>query len=132
VAGTDNDFINGTGALDLSALSPTSQFNLTLQPVGTFPATPTQQTYTIATFAGGITGSGGPFASGADVSNLFALGGGYTSAPALFATVVGSPGGPQSLQLTFTPVPEPAFVLLACGGLAGLAGGWRRYRHARQ
>ncbi|HEY1378949.1 MAG TPA: autotransporter-associated beta strand repeat-containing protein [Gemmataceae bacterium] len=125
--GTTNDLINGTGVLDLSGLSPGNRFNLTLSPTGTFPATPAQQTYTIATFAGGITGSGGPLANGADVSNLFTLGGSFASAPAAFATVSGPAGGVQSLQLTFTPVPEPAFVLLACGGAAGLAA-WRRRR----
>lgn len=129
--GTTNDFINGTGQLDLSQLSSGSPFNLTLIPNGTFPATPASQTYTLATFTGGILGPGGtPFADQANVSNLFTPGpgSGFTSYdPATFVKVVGAAGGPQSLQVTFTPVPEPELVLLACGGLAGLAG-WRRKR----
>jgi hypothetical protein len=62
------------------------------------------------------------------VSNLFTLSGAFTSAPAAYLTVSGNPGGPQSLLLTFTPVPEPAHVLLACGAVAGGLRWWRRRR----
>ena len=63
------------------------------------------------------------------MSNLFAPAGGFTSLdPANFVKVVGAAGGVQSLQVTFTPVPEPAFVLLACGATAGGFGWGRRRR----
>jgi fibronectin-binding autotransporter adhesin len=129
-SGTSSDLVNGSGTLDLSALS-TSPFTLTLQPVGTLPSSPTQTTYTLATFANGIFGAGGnpatQFGNGADVSSLFTLSGSFTSAPAAYATIIGAPGGPQSLQIQFTPVPEPAFVLLSCGA-AGVIGWYRRRR----
>jgi hypothetical protein len=99
-----------------------------------FSATPTQQTYTIANFSGGITGTvanagGSPIANGQDISNLFTLSGAFTSAAAPYAMVVAGTGGPaaQAIQLTFTQVPEPAFVLAACGGLTALAT-WRKRR----
>jgi autotransporter-associated beta strand protein len=123
--GAANDFTNGSGTLDLSALSPGATFTMNLTPVNFSPA-PTQMDYTVATFAGGITGPGGPFANGSDASSLFTLAGGFTSAPAMYATVVGNIGGPQSLVISFTPVPEPAFMLLACGAAAGGFGWWRR------
>jgi autotransporter-associated beta strand protein len=124
-----NDFINGSLTLDLSALAA-APFNVNLIPLSSSSAL-TQRTYTVATFTGGITGAGGvpgaPFSDGTDVSNLFTLSGAFASNPASFATIVGPVGGPQMLQLTFTPVPEPAHVLLLCGAAAGIAG-WRRRR----
>jgi hypothetical protein len=125
--GITNDLINGSGTLDLSALTSGATFTLNLIPLD-LAVTPQSQTYTIATFASGIIGSGGPFANGTDVSNLLTLAGSFTTAPASFAAVVGNSGGPQSLVITFTPVPEPAFVLAACG-LAAVA--LRRRRTSR-
>ncbi len=125
-----NNFITGTGTLDLSNLNSGSPFNLNLLPLSSGPA---QQTYTIATFTGGITGAGNvagaPFSNATDVSSLFTLSGSYTSAPSSFAMVVPGPGGgsSQSIQLTFTPVPEPSCVLLTCA-LAGGIGWWRTKR----
>jgi fibronectin-binding autotransporter adhesin len=124
--GTTNDFINGTGTLNLGDLS-NGAFNINLVPVD-FSPTPTQQNYTIATFAGGIIGPQGAFtATPADVSALFTLSGAFTSNPAAYASVIAGPGGgsSQSLVISFTPVPEPVFILAMCGGLTALTA-WRR------
>ncbi len=128
-----NDLISGSGTLNLGDLS-NGQFNINLVPVN-FSSTPTQMTYTLATFAQGMTGApvtGGAFPSGTtDVSSLFTFSGAFTSVPGtMYAAVVGNSGGPQSLTFTFTPVPEPAFILAACGGLTALIG-WRRARRAK-
>ncbi len=125
---TNSSLINSTtGALDLSNLTPAS-FTLTFTPAGTDQAGSASVSYTVATFTGGILGAGGvPFANGQNLSNLFTPAGTYLSvAPANFVMVNGAAGGTQSLVATFTPVPEPAFVLLACG--AGAAGWWGRRR----
>jgi fibronectin-binding autotransporter adhesin len=133
VGGTTNDLVNGAGTLDLSNLLNSGPMTINLVPTN-FSATPTQMDYTIATFAGGIFGAGGvstaQFANGADVSPAFTLAGAYTAAPSQYATILGAPGGPQSLVITATPVPEPAAVLAACGAaFAGLTW-WRRKRAA--
>jgi hypothetical protein len=41
-------------------------------------------------------------------------------------SVVGTQGGPQSIVFSFTPVPEPSFVLMSCGLAAASFGWWRR------
>jgi fibronectin-binding autotransporter adhesin len=128
--GTTNDFINGAGTLNFGDLS-NGPFTINLTPVN-FSATPTQMDYTIATFAGGFTGPAGAIPNGGDVSAFFTLAGSYSAAPAQYATVLGAPGGPQSLVITATPVPEPAAVLAACGAaFAGLTW-WRRKRAAAE
>ncbi len=126
-----NSFINGSGNLSLANLSGSAPFNINLLPVN-FSSTPTPMTYTLATFTGGIFGPGatqyntGVGVTSTDVSALFTVNGTSTNVPAtMYAAVVGASTGPQSLQLTFTPVPEPAFILAACGGLTALVG-WRR------
>jgi fibronectin-binding autotransporter adhesin len=125
-----SDLVNGGGTLDLSALN-TAPFTLNL--VSTPGVGGVQQTYTIATFANGIFGAGGvpanQFANGADVSSLFTLAGQFSAAPTTYATILGNIGSPQSIQVTFTPVPEPGMVLLACGAGAGFMA-WRRRRAA--
>jgi autotransporter-associated beta strand protein len=121
--GTTNDFLNGSGTLNLADLN-NAAFNINLVPVN-FAPSPTQLSYTVATFAGGIIGPSGAFPTGTtDVSSLFTLGGSFTSNPAAYAAVVGTSGGSQSLVVSFTPVPEPAFVLAVCS-LAGGLGWWR-------
>jgi fibronectin-binding autotransporter adhesin len=121
-----NDFLNGTGILNLTI--PTGTFTINLLPLS-FTGSPGQTNYTLATFAGGITNAGASINDGTDVSSLFTLSGAFASAPAQFVTVTGTPGGPQSLVVTFTPVPEPTSMLLACAGAAGLAS-WRKRRRA--
>jgi hypothetical protein len=113
--------------LDLSNLSSSSPFNINLLPLSYGP--PVQQTYTIATFTGGITLGGATISNGTDISSLFTLSGNYLSAPASFAMVVAGPGGgsSQSIELTFTPAPEPSSVLLICT-LAGSLSWWRAKR----
>ncbi|HEY1378401.1 MAG TPA: autotransporter-associated beta strand repeat-containing protein, partial [Gemmataceae bacterium] len=70
--------------------------------------------FTIASFTGNYNGG------------QFALTG--TPLPAPYAVVYPAPGpGPGVIQIS--PVPEPAFVLLACGAVGGL-GWWRRRRAA--
>src|SRR5205823_642319 len=52
-SGATGDLVSGTGALNLGALSSANRFTINIASAGT--AT-TPQTYTIATFAGGISG----------------------------------------------------------------------------
>jgi autotransporter-associated beta strand protein len=131
-----NNFINGiAGTLDLSNLGTVggsqsaTPFDLNTLALS-FATAPGTETYTLATFAGGITGNNGtagqPIPAGTDVSNLFSFSGQFSTTPD--AKVVGTTGGPESLQLTFTPVPEPGTLLLV-GGAAGL-GWWRIRRRA--
>jgi autotransporter-associated beta strand protein len=126
---TTSDLVNGSGTLDLSALT-TAPFTLNL--ISTAGTGGTQRTYTIATFASGIFGKGGnpltPFVNGDDVSALFTPTGQFASLGSPFATIFNNGGSSQSIQITFTPVPEPGLVLLACG--AGTAGWWARRRRA--
>jgi autotransporter-associated beta strand protein len=111
------DLVTGGGALDLTTLVTGNMFTVNLLPTSfPSPAPTAPQTYTLATFAGGIRLPPGQDPS--NLNNLFTFTGFYNQPLAAF--VNGS-----SVQVTFTPVPEPAFVLLACGAAAGLAG-WRR------
>jgi len=110
--GTTHDFINGTGALNITAVSGTP-FIIAIQGLnvpapGTGPVS-----YTIGTFAGGIPGF--------DASAFTFVPTGWFSTP----PVISQNG--NNLILTFTPVPEPAHVLLLGAAVAGLAG-WRRRR----
>jgi autotransporter-associated beta strand protein len=135
--GTDNDNVRttGGGTLDLSLLSSATPFTVNLAPVGPFPAAPPTQpvAYTAATFGtinlpAGLPAGSGTLANGVatwtDASSLFTFTGSFASTP--IAAVNGG-----VLYFQFTPVPEPAFVLLACSGLAGLAA-WRRKRRAAE
>jgi fibronectin-binding autotransporter adhesin len=79
------------------------------------PGTPV--TYTIAT-APAIQQSGLAFGNGT-------TGFTFSSTSIAFQSPSLSVSG-TSLRLTFTPVPEPAFALLACGLASGAAGWWRR------
>ncbi len=112
IGGGVNNLINGTGTLDLSNLSSTSPFDLNLQPFAASGAG-APLSYTIASFAGGITGTVGgvptqPIANGTDVSSLFTLSGSFLAAPAPYAMVVAGVGGgsAQAIQLTFSPGPS--------------------------
>lgn len=127
VAGTDNDFITGSGAsaLNLSALGTggAQRFNINLYPqIGIPPAPGGPFTYTIADFAGGITLPTG--VPGPNITALFNFGGAFTGVPVV--NVVGT-----QVQISFTPVPEPMSVMLLCGGAAGVVAVWRRRRFAK-
>jgi fibronectin-binding autotransporter adhesin len=125
-AGTDNDQIRSTNAtqgLDLSGLSSSNPFVFNLLPTNVPPANPGMViTYTVATFPGGIT----PIGAGDQAK--FAFNGFFD--PNFGAPVVSTGLGNTVLTVSFAPVPEPAFVLLACGAVAGGLGWWKRRRWA--
>jgi autotransporter-associated beta strand protein len=131
-----NGFLNGTGALDLENLSTATQFDINLKPLNFVAGTPGPTSYTIVTFAGGILGKGNtatPFDDQTVLSsgglNVFTFSGStFSGSPLPSAVVVGAAGGSQSIVVTFTPVPEPAFVLAVCTGVTGVALRLRRPR----
>jgi autotransporter-associated beta strand protein len=104
------DLLSGTGALDLSALSGSNRFLINVASAGP----PQPQTFTIATFAGGV--------SGFDASG-FAFTGLFSGSPNI------SLSG-NSLVLNFTAAPEPAQALLLCAVAAAAAAVVRRQRLA--
>jgi autotransporter-associated beta strand protein len=117
VAGTDNNTINNPGQLNLSNLSAANRFTVVLSgtPGSTVntPVTFTAVTFGTISLPVGVTGP--------DVTSLFAFTGDYYTVNPVTATINGN-----TLQFTFTPVPEPAHVLLVCGAVAGGLGWWRR------
>ena len=100
--GTVNDFISGSGTLNLAALSPTTQFDLNLSSQS--PGTVSSGPYTIATFAGGVTGASGDITPDFNFSGTF-NNNGSTLTPDV--SVVGN-----SLVLNFVAVPEPSSMML--------------------
>jgi fibronectin-binding autotransporter adhesin len=131
-----NGLLTGTGtaALDLENVTASAQFDINLKPLTFVAGTPGPTSYTIATFAGGILGKGNTATRFDDQTilsaggvNLFSFSGSmFPGSPAPTAVVVGQAGGQQSIVLTFTPVPEPTFIVAACAGLTGLAVRLRR------
>lgn len=123
--GTDNDLVttaSTTGVLDLTNLNVANPFVFTLVPTGNNNPPGQLVTYALASFPT-ITG----FNPATD-QNKFAFAGLWDQATT--ATLLGNAGTPlvglagtsgsgQVLTLQFAPVPEPAFVLLACGAVAG-------------
>jgi hypothetical protein len=118
VPGTDNDTIASTAGsvLDLSALSSANRFIVNLVPT-TSGTPPGAVTYTAGGFSSALLPAG---VTGPDVTNLFMFTGAFAGTPA--ASVNNG-----VLSFTFTPVPEPGLVLLACAVAAGV-GTWRRRR----
>jgi autotransporter-associated beta strand protein len=110
-AGGSGDLLSGTGVLDLTALSGSNRFTVNIASAGP----PQPQTFTIATFAGGI--------SGFDPSG-FAFTGPFGGSPSI------SLSG-NSLVLSFTPAPEPAQALLLCAAVAAAAAAVRQQRRER-
>jgi autotransporter-associated beta strand protein len=86
-----NSLINGTGSLDLSNLSTGNLFDLNLLPLSPSPS-PVSQTYTLATFAGGITLPAGQDPT--NLNNLLSYSGTFVTAPKTFVNG-------NSLQVTF-------------------------------
>jgi hypothetical protein len=111
-SGAAGDLVNGSGPLALDALSAADRFTINIQSFD--PALSGPQTYTIATFAGGVTGF-----DPAPGSPQFTFSGLYLPGSASLALQG------NSLLLTFTPVPEPAAPLLLAAA-AALAVRWRR------
>jgi autotransporter-associated beta strand protein len=111
-AGAVGDLVNGTGALNLSALTSASRFTVHVQSFD--PALTGPQTYTIASFTGGIAGfdpaAGNP---------QFTFAGLFVPGSASLALTG------NDLRLTFTPVPEPAYALLLCAAAATVVR-WQR------
>jgi autotransporter-associated beta strand protein len=106
-AGTNNDFINSTGALNLAA-DAANPFIIDIRGVNFASPGTAPVGYTIATFGGGVNG--------------------FDPAAFAFPTTEWFSGTPtiavqgNNLVLSFTPVPEPSSGWLACLGLAVLLG----------
>jgi autotransporter-associated beta strand protein len=100
-AGATGDRIDGTGLLNLGALSGTNRFTIHIASPG--PPEP-PQAFTLASFDGGITGF--------DPSN-FAFTGFFTGSPLLTSNG-------NNLVLTFTPAPEPRLLLLLSAATTGV------------
>jgi autotransporter-associated beta strand protein len=130
--GGTSDLVKGTGTSVLSLANLNSgagqQFNLFLAPVNlpaTIPSSPV--TYTIADYSG--SGSAPaiiapPGMVGTNLTPFFNVTGGFQGPSTPTLALVNN----NQIQITFTPVPEPAFVLLGCGLAAGGFGLWRRCR----
>jgi autotransporter-associated beta strand protein len=130
-----SDLVSGTGSATLSLVNLTaaSPFNLVLAPVNEIsgPLPTSAVTYTIADFSGSTAGSSAIILpsgfTGTDLTTLFnpnATGSTYQSGLGFTAALVGG----NMITVTFTPVPEPGFVLAVCGGVTGLAAFRRRAR----
>jgi autotransporter-associated beta strand protein len=104
-------FLNGTYLAEIGTGSDLLAVNgpLTLGPASRLMVigTPSGQPYTLATYSA--------------LSGTF----GSTNLPTGYNVFY----GPTSI--TVSPVPEPAHVLLVCGGAAGVVGWWRRRKGAR-
>jgi fibronectin-binding autotransporter adhesin len=107
VAGTDNDYLNATGSLTVTA-TPANKFHLHMHYAGPpQPGAPQTSAIKIATFAGGAPPS-------FDL-NAFQLEGDlYVAGSAFNLTSVGN-----DVLLTFTPVPEPGAMLLVAAAGSG-------------
>ena len=126
VAGIDNDLVDGSGSssLDLTALASSNRFLIQLEQLtgGTPLASGTSISYIFARFDT-ITGPGIVPNSTGDITSLFDIfGAGSDTGRVTYDTMnIGS----TTLNLTLTPVPEPAG-LLAAFGLASIAAFARR------
>jgi fibronectin-binding autotransporter adhesin len=113
-SGMDNDLLLGRpgATLDLSALSATNKFAITLTHVGTGLPTGVPTAYTVAQYDT-ITG-----AAPGDVSNLFTLSGDFSGTPTV--SLLDGPTS-DSLVVAFSPVPEPVGLFVIAAGLFAAA-----------
>lgn len=125
-AGTDWDLFTVNGNLDLSNLSASSQFNLTLDSGGVLTGFDGANDYSW-TFAKAAGLLGVSMVAGTDITSLFAIDPALFNAGTLpqngFQVLVGdTTGGFTELKLTAVGVPEPSTPALLMFGLAGLLG----------
>ena len=120
VAGTDWDLFRVTGALDMSALSSTSKFNLTLVSDGSYDLSSGYEwTFVQAASFTGLSS----LALGTDITNLFNIatqGMDVGTEPANVKVLVGATSGGLT-SLNVWAVPEPSSQSLFVLGLAALA-----------
>jgi hypothetical protein len=118
--GTTNDFVNSGGTLDLNSASAANKFIINPIAVGFAPDGSQAVSYTLAQFSGnGVNSVSGFDPAKFTVNPSFAM-----NASVALVTNANS----VSVVLNFTPVPEPATVLLLCAAGAGVAGYVRRRR----
>jgi autotransporter-associated beta strand protein len=130
--GPNNDLLLGAAngsILDLTGLGTAAgqQFNLVLVPTNLPAVEPTANvTYTIADFSASASMSPPIHSPGGatDLTPFFNVSG-FLSGPGPGGTPTVALVNGNLIQVTFTPVPEPGFVLLAA---AAAAGWWRRRR----
>lgn len=130
VNGTTHDFFFNNGGLSVLNLGSTLNFVLKGTAGTAVPYTNgVPVTYTVATFNNGTLGAG-IVAPGTtftfDTTNFVPIGGVDVNAYLYAAQIVGN-----SLQITVTPVPEPATVLGIAAAAAGAAGLLRRRARTR-
>lgn len=113
--GTTSDFIQGAGALGITATAA-SPFIIDIRGVDFSSPGATQVDYTIATFTGGVNGFD-------PAAFVFPATGWYADTPAI--ALEGN-----SLVVSFIPAPEPASAALASFGVAALVlfRGWKKRR----
>ena len=120
VAGTDWDLFRVTGALNMSALSSTSKFNLTLVSDGSYDLSSGYEwTFVQAASFTGLSS----LALGTDITNLFHIatqGMDVGTEPANVKVLVGATSGGLT-SLNVWAVPEPSSQSLFVLGLAALA-----------
>jgi hypothetical protein len=113
--GSTHSIVAGSGTLDLGSLGPGNTFTINITSQAGVGAA-NEVSYTIASLTGGTLGTA------TDVTNMFTFSGtGYATPPSASFDGV-------NLVVSFTPVPEPASVVLVCAAGAGLAGWLRQGR----
>jgi autotransporter-associated beta strand protein len=113
--GSANDFLNGSGSLDLSSLAAGNTFTINLAPIVT-AAAPAQQTYTLGNFGGGILLPAGQDPT--NLNNLFSYTGTFVTAPQAFVSG-------NLLKVTFIPAVANATTWTgATSGAWNTAGNW--------
>jgi fibronectin-binding autotransporter adhesin len=120
--GTNWDFLSSTGTLGGTATAA-SPFTIAVTAAGTAAGFNNTNSYTwpIATFSGGISLPNSAFVV---TTSGFIPGGLNDPGAGVFTALVSGNG----LSVQFSPVPEPATILLLCAGAAGGWRGWRRLR----
>jgi len=94
--GVNYDTISSTSTLDLSGITAANPFTIVIMPVGSQTSSPISLDYILGTFAGGVTGFN---------PAVFAFDGTFGGTPTV------SLSG-NSVEVTFTPLPEPGTLAL--------------------